>query len=212
MYCTPRTITRGIMAARPSNRDQRQSEVMKAYVSAVAKYGLDGATLEIIAKTAGLSRSLIRHHLGNKAEMSEMLTSHVLGEFDEATSQLITSLPEKRGLETLIKFMTTPYEDSDPELILAFAALTMKCGNDPRLAERIRTSIERFEHALCQLIKTEYPENDKRSIEAVSNGLVSIYFNVVSLESLSFSKNFYKRSRLAMEKLVNSLKKTPQYE
>ena len=200
------------MAGRPSNRDQRQSEVMKAYVSAVAKYGLDGATLEIIAKTAGLSRSLIRHHLGNKAEMSEMLTSHVLGEFDEATSQLITSLPEKRGLEALIKFMTTPHEDSDPELILAFAALTMKCGNDPRLAERIRASIERFEHTLCQLIKTEYPENDKGSIEAVSNGLVSIYFNVVSLESLSFSKNFYQRSRLAMEKLVNSLKETPQYE
>ncbi len=200
------------MVGRPSNKDQRQSEVMKAYVSAVAKYGLDGTTLEIIAKTAGLSRPLIRHHLGNKAEMSEMLTSHVLGEFDEATLQLLTSLPEKRGLETLIKFMTTPHEDSDPELILAFAALTMKCSNDPKLAERIKSSIERFENALCQIIKTKYPENDKGSIEAVSNGLVSIYFNVVSLESLSFSKNFYQRSRLAMEKLINSLKKTPQYE
>ena len=84
---------------------------MKAYVSAVAKYGLDGTTLEIIAKTAGLSRSLIRHHLGNKAEMSEMLTSHVLGEFDEATSQLFTYLPEKGGLETLVEFMTTPNEE-----------------------------------------------------------------------------------------------------
>ncbi len=196
------------MAGRPSNKDQRQSEVMKAYVSAVAKYGLDGTTLEIIAKTAGLSRSLIRHHLGNKAEMSEMLTSHVLGEFDEATSQLFTYLPEKGGLETLVEFMTTPNESSDPELILAFAALTMKCGNDPKLAEKIRSSIERFENALCQLIKTEYPENDKESIQAVSNGLVSIYFNVVSLGSLSFSKNFYQRSRLAMEKLVDSLNKT----
>lgn len=200
------------MAGRPSNKDQRQSEVMKAYVSAVAKYGLDGTTLEIIAKTAGLSRSLIRHHLGNKAEMSEMLTSHVLSEFDEAASQLLTSLPKKGSLETLIKFMTTPHEDSDPELILAFAALTMKCGNNPKLAERIRASIERFEHALCQLIESEYPKNDKESIEAVSNGLVSIYFNVVSLESLSFSKDFYQRSRLAMEKLVNSLKETTKYE
>lgn len=200
------------MAGRPSNKDQRQSEVMKAYVSAVAKYGLDGTTLEIIAKTAGLSRSLIRHHLGNKAEMSEMLTSHVLSEFDEAASQLLTSLPEKGSLETLIKFMTTPHEDSDPELILAFAALTMKCGNNPKLAERIRASIERFEHALCQLIESEYPENDKESIETVSNGLVSIYFNVTSLESLSFSKDFYQRSRLAMEKLVNSLKETTKYE
>ena len=181
---------------------------MKAYVSAVAKYGLDGTTLEIIAKTAGLSRSLIRHHLGNKAEMSEMLTSHVLGEFDEGASQLFTYLPEKGGLETLVEFMTTPNESSDPELILAFAALTMKCGNDPKLAEKIRSSIERFENALCQIIKTEYPENDKASIEAVSNGLVSIYFNVASLESLSFSKNFYQRSRLAMEKLVDSLNKT----
>ena len=196
------------MAGRPSNKDQRQSEVMKAYVSAVAKYGLDGTTLEIIAKTAGLSRSLIRHHLGNKTEMSEMLTFHVLGEFDEAASQLATHLPEKGSLQTLIEFMTTPSEDTDPELILAFAALTMKCSNDPKLAERIRTSLERFEYVLCQIIKAEYPENDKASIEAVSNGLVSIYFNVASLESLSFSKNFYQRSRLAMEKLVDSLNKT----
>ena len=172
------------MAGRPSNKDQRQLEVMKAYVSAVAKYGLDGTTLEIIAKTAGLSRSLIRHHLGNKAEMSEMLTSHVLGEFDEATSQLLTSLPEKGGLETLIKFMTTPHEDSDPELILAFAALTMKCGKNPKLAERIKASIERFEHALCQLIENEYPENDKGSIEAVSNGLVSIYVHALQWKNL----------------------------
>ena len=57
------------MAGRPSNQNERYLQVMEAMVRCVARFGLDGATLERIAAEAELSRPLIRHHLGNREDM-----------------------------------------------------------------------------------------------------------------------------------------------
>jgi AcrR family transcriptional regulator len=57
------------MAGRPSNRDERYAQVMQALVRCVARFGLEGASLTQIAAEAGLSRPLIRHHLGNREDM-----------------------------------------------------------------------------------------------------------------------------------------------
>lgn len=191
------------MAGRPSNRTLRQSQVMKACVSAVARYGLEGATLEIIARAAGLSRPLIRHHLGNKMQMREMLVNHVLQELDEFAAQL--GRPETVDLQSLIDYMTAPSEDADPELVLAFAALTATCGSDRALATRIRSSLEVFENAVCGLVRAEYPDADPAGCQAVAGGLVAIYFNAASLQPLSLPQPFYQRARRAMEILVGSL-------
>ena len=56
--------------ARPSVKEERREQILTAYEQCVARYGVEGATLDKVAEEAGLARPLIRHNIGNREEGS----------------------------------------------------------------------------------------------------------------------------------------------
>ncbi|QAY68676.1 TetR/AcrR family transcriptional regulator [Xylanimonas protaetiae] len=54
---------------RPSVAAERTAQILDAVGRCVARFGLEGLTLEHVAREAGLSRSHVRHYAGNKAEL-----------------------------------------------------------------------------------------------------------------------------------------------
>ena len=54
---------------RPSNAEQRRPQIVRAAVRVVARHGFDGASVQAIAKEAGLSPGLLHHHFGSKADI-----------------------------------------------------------------------------------------------------------------------------------------------
>ena len=107
------------MVGRPSNQEERYQQVMGAMVHCVARYGLDGATLDRIAKQADLSRPLIRHHLGNKEDMLDKLKSYVLDTFTELTGMLLDNLPVVNRSQTLLEMLFAEEESVSSDLVLA---------------------------------------------------------------------------------------------
>ncbi|WP_254429764.1 TetR/AcrR family transcriptional regulator [Ruegeria atlantica] len=67
---------------------QRSEEVLDAYMTCVARYGLDGATQERVAAEAGVKRPLLRHYLGNRDQMITALNQHVANLFNDLTLEL----------------------------------------------------------------------------------------------------------------------------
>ena len=116
---------------RPSLKDQRSAEILDAYLTCVAKFGLDGATQERIAAQAGVKRPLLRHYLGNRDEMISTLTNHVIGEFDAATEMLRGAIPYLRNSKDLVDLMFDYDSSDDPRLILAWQALTAVVAEYP---------------------------------------------------------------------------------
>jgi len=166
-------------------KSERRRQVLTAYVGAVSKYGLAGATLETIAAEAGLKRPLVRHHLGNKEAMFEQLVTHVLGEFSEQTRQLKNALPAAGRAEALIDILFDEAIETVPELVLVFAELTLMSVSNKALADRLSACITEFEDVLAAEIRKEHPLAAASKSRAVSHGIMAIYFNRVSLAPLS---------------------------
>jgi len=56
---------------RPSVAAERTDQILDAVGRSVARFGFEGLTLEKVAAESGLSRSHVRHYVGNKADLVE---------------------------------------------------------------------------------------------------------------------------------------------
>jgi TetR/AcrR family transcriptional regulator, transcriptional repressor of bet genes len=66
---------------RPSNREQRRSEILVAFAKVLADHGYAGATIARIAARVGVAPGLIHHHFRSKDELLEGMFEVLLGDF-----------------------------------------------------------------------------------------------------------------------------------
>ncbi|WP_120499074.1 TetR/AcrR family transcriptional regulator [Roseovarius sp. EL26] len=193
------------MAGRPSNQKERYHQVMEAMVHCVARYGLDGATLDRIAKQAELSRPLIRHHLGNKEDMLEKLKSFVLGTFTELAHAMFDSLPDTHKSQTLIDILFVADESASADLVMAFAALTARAAEDSALQHECRDWITDFEDKIHVVLAMDHASADLQTLRIVATGITAIFFNVSSLNPLNLPDSWRLTSKQAAQTLLNSI-------
>lgn len=177
------------MAGRPSNRDERYAQVMQALTRTVARFGLEGASLSSIAKEAGMTRPLVRHHLGNRDEILTALQGYVLESFEQQTAELIDSLPEKDTARALVDNLFLRVDASNTDLILAFAALTARAIDDPALQEGCRDVVLGFEHAVADVLGASLYISPKPATEAAQT-ITALYFNIISLSPLNMPEEW----------------------
>ncbi|SMX32772.1 transcriptional regulator BetI [Octadecabacter ascidiaceicola] len=179
---------------------------MQALVHCVARFGIEGATLAAIAEEAGLSRPSIRHHLGNRDDILKSLQDYVLKAFRDQTDALASALPDDEPAMALIDILFSDAGGTDPELTLAFAALTARSADDIDLRTACRASISQFEARIAQAIKAEQPRADQSTCDQSAQGIAALYFNVMSLSPLAMSGTWKTNARENALKLLKNLK------
>ncbi|MDP5218467.1 TetR/AcrR family transcriptional regulator [Ruegeria sp. 2205SS24-7] len=193
------------MAGRPSNRDERYAQVMQALVRCVARFGLEGASLTQIADEAGLTRPLIRHHLGNRDEMIAALQGYVLESFAEQTEALIAALPEDATGAALVDILFSETTGSSPDMILAFAALTARAAEDANLRAACRESLLEFEATITGVLRQDHPQAEDHAINAAAHGILALYLNVASLAPLDMPTEWAHTAHALARSLLNRL-------
>jgi AcrR family transcriptional regulator len=193
------------MAGRPSNRDERYAQVMQALVRCVARFGLEGASLTQIAAEAGLSRPLIRHHLGNREDMIAALQTYVLQSFAEQTQALIAALPETGASAAMIDILFADTTGSSPDRVLAFAALTARAAEDPGLSVACRDSVLSFETTVATVLRNDHPQAAPDTVRAAAQGIVALYLNVASLAPLNMPQDWVQTAQTLAHNLLKGL-------
>lgn len=192
------------MAGRPSNRDERHAQVMQALIRTVARYGMEGASLSSIAKEAGLTRPLVRHHLGNRDELLDALQVYVLESFKQQTVELIDALPKNSPARALIDHLFADHDATDPDLILAFAALTARAVDDPALQKGCRDVVTGFERAVADVLASDSRAPPLEASDA-AQAITSLYFNVISLSPLNMPKDWIATAHRISAKILENL-------
>ncbi|MGO1120975.1 TetR/AcrR family transcriptional regulator [Rhodovibrionaceae bacterium A322] len=173
--------------ARPDIKEQRRKQILDAYEICVARYGLEGATLEKIAKTAGLARPLVRHNIGNREDLLEALVQRFLTQSRRSMEEMIEALPQTNRVETAVNWLFDPaYADS--QLVQVSGALLAASQDNERLARQMADWLNDFTEPLTELLLASYPEADRQKVDAVAAGITGIYFNVEALYPLGMAR------------------------
>lgn len=190
--------------ARPSLKDVRSREILDAFMNCVARYGLDGSTLERIAGEAGVRRTLLRHYLGNREEMIGKLLTHVIAKFEGATDGLIADLPDKDRWPALLDRMFQ-YRRHEPVDAAVFQALVAASDRRREMRKPLVAFVENFERTLSAELRLHYPGSDKIDCAVVAAGVASVYLTVESMLPLKPSPEWIDRQRKAAELLAATL-------
>ena len=190
---------------RPSLKEQRTEEILDAFARCVARYGVEGSTLERIAEEAGVQRPILRHYIGNKDELIVALGARIERTFDAATDELFEMLPETGRVDWLVEALFHPESQTGAQDLAIAQALISASELYPDIADKLRAWVLKFDHLLAQELAVEYPAASGADIEAVSFGILSIYFNIDALNPLGLPTRFSDNAKRAARHLIATL-------
>ncbi len=141
---------------RPSNKEERRSQIARALMRVMADRGYDGASIADVAKEAELTQGLIHYHFKNKLEillavLEDMARRHKKG-LEKKIAGCVGN-PE-RQLAAFIDFHLGLGPDSNPELLACWIVLT----GEAMRKEEVRRAYDEYavlNHNLLSLILTE---------------------------------------------------------
>ena len=189
---------------RPSVKAERTEEILDAFERCVARFGVEGSTLERIAEEAGLRRSLLRHYVGNRDDLLDALVARFLDRSGRESDALFAALPAEGRADALIDFL---FDESyaDAQAVLVADALVAASAHRPELGPKLRAWIEAFTGRIAEELARAFPAAATEACESVAAGLVGIYFTLDSLAPLGPMGRFRAGSLAAARRLVAGL-------
>lgn len=121
--------------ARPSNRDERRAQIIEAFARVLARNGYAGATIQAIAREAGLTPGLLHHHFEDKEEMLSELLRELMRRFRVRLERYDSEEP------ALDAYVDAALElDADADVIAArcWVGLLAEAVRRPALATSVR--------------------------------------------------------------------------
>lgn len=189
--------------ARPSVADERRKQIIEATLKTIAENGVSATTLDLIAKTAEMSRGHVRHFVGNRdALLVDAARSFYADEEGETTAILpasITSLTD--ALEYLFgsEFVASTSENT---IVLGFVELSRKL---PEIAAVLSEVYLDTQSRLSEMLANEFPGADADVRADLAVTILATALGNVFLEDFSHNPDRPAQSRRMIEKLLGAL-------
>ena len=190
--------------ARPSLKNQRRDQILDAVESCIARYGVEGATLERIAEQAELARPLIRHNVGNREALLQACFDRFIERSKHETESMFALLPEKNTIETLVEWLFDDHYWNVNE-VLVIDAFTAWGTGQPDIAARIRDWTMDFVNDVAEQMKKAHPDASDETAQACAAGVVNIFFSMESMVPVGDMPEFRAASRKAAMILIQHL-------
>ncbi len=190
---------------RPDLTEERTVEILDAFARCVARQGLAATSMQEIADEAGMKRPILRHYVGNRADLVTALAEHVARQCCEALDALVASLPASNALETALKHLFPSTPAGSPGEILVIESLIAAAAEDETVRAPMTAYVDHAMAAFDRLLASECPRAPRASRQAAAYGILSVWFNYSSLTPLRPPPAHRRHALRAARALVDSL-------
>ena len=190
---------------RPKLTEIRTAEILDAFEKCVARYGLEGSSLERVAEEAGVKRSILRHYLGNRDEMVVALAERVVGKYRDAFKGFVARTTDEDRISQLVGyfFPDEPFESTED--ILVVEALIAAGEQYPAVRELMFGYVDGLVRDLSNQLRLAFPKASQPDCWNVAYGIVSICFNQESLSPMKLPARYLRAARACAKVLIQSL-------
>lgn len=185
--------------ARPSLKAEKTEIILTAYEHCVARYGVEGATLQRVADAADMARPLLRHYIGNQDDLLRQCSSRML----TRSIEQFECIQHIESVNDFIDMLFVAGENDKDDIAVAWALIIASPDYD-FLRDDMQTWLGAFHTAMVGTLKSLYPNADKFRLDAVATGLIAICSNYHTMRDLA-DKGFLQQSQQASELLLVQL-------
>ena len=156
---------------RPSNRDERRAEIVRAFSRVLADHGFAGATIAAVAQEADITPGLIHHHFSNKEELLTTLLETLMSTFrsrvatyEEAADPLLAYIDGALALD----------DTADVTAARCLVGLFAEAVRNPALFKRFRRLIDTEIEAIQRRSNYELSDQDAGAVLAFVIGALVV--------------------------------------
>jgi TetR/AcrR family transcriptional repressor of bet genes len=182
--------------SRPTNTKVRRAQIVKGLMTAMAKHGYDGASIQNIAKESKLTSGLIHYHFKSKIEILVALVQHLteLANSRLKTISHSTDSPIKQLTAIVDTYLATG-EGANSTAVAAWVVIGTEAIKQKEVRAVYKNAIKsRFHEIKVSVIKTLESEGKATENAAkLAAGIVSIIegaFQISSSASNIFPKEY----------------------
>ena len=166
---------------RPSIADERIEQIVQAFGRAVARYGVEGATLERVAAEAGFTRSLVRYFVGNRDDLVALYRQRLLDRYTELPVESVDGVP---ATELLLRALF----DDEPDLddYAAIDAILAAARYDEALRDDVLTFYRGMESAIAQAVRHDHADWGEQRVRDAAYQVLTAVYGHWTMHSLGF--------------------------
>lgn len=180
--------------------DERRAQIIAEAAKTIGRYGLEGATQERIAEDCGLSRSHIRHYVGNRDDLIDAVWDYVMTPYVQSAENFRNGTGPATSLADMVDYLFGPeMEANDDDAVIN--ALSIAAMKDESLRDRLYATQVRIEEAMVQTLRNAAPGATLERATDVAYTLLSVAIGSSSLSALPFPAS----RRLAARRYAHSL-------
>ncbi len=193
---------------RKSLANERTTQILDAFERCIVKYGLEGATLQRIAKEAGVKLSMIHHYIGNRNKIVEMMVKRFIKTYRRGFQAFLSALPVENRLLLLVDWYfsaeASNYRPQDSVIVTELMALAER---EAYVKALLLDMFQLFEQVFDQEIQRSYPKASAEECRAAAHVLLSLWFGHSTFMWLGFEASYRQSARKAVETLLAGLEK-----
>jgi AcrR family transcriptional regulator len=159
---------------RPSIATSRRAEIIEAYVECIRAHGIAGATVDKVAQSLGVSRTLVFHYFGDMQSLSRAVVEHII------TTAVRTMAEARRGLalpdrrQALVDFAVNGPNIAELRDAIVLAEVNALAGHDEAVAAMLAEMWEVWIAAVVDELLACFPNASRRQCEGVGYALACL--------------------------------------
>lgn len=170
---------------RPTVAPERIDQILDAYTRCVARYGIEGTTLQQVADEAGMGRSHIRHYVGNRDELRRLFGKRMVARYTERAASVGAEIPAGHRTEALVRhFFRENLEPNDD--YAAIDALMAASRFNSRLRDRMRAVYTGLESLISGALASDYPDRAPTVYAEAAYQILALAYGHWTLMELGF--------------------------
>lgn len=191
--------------ARPSLAKQRREEILDALELCILDKGIQASSLEYIAETANMKRTILRHYIGNRDEIICALSQRWTEKFASEWQLLLDWLPKDNRLEALIDTLFSSRSKDYINRAVIAEALFSEAKRLPDIKQDQQKTMKLSVQFITDVISKQHPTADKEKVRLVACGVHANYVMSESLLPISLTDEIYSLKQSCLL-LISTLK------
>lgn len=184
---------------------ERQDAILDAMERCIAKYGLQGTTLEKIASEAGINRGLLHHYIGNRAEIIQLMLERLIERHRASFMSYAAARPQTDQARIVVDYYFDSWFELAPNDDALILGLLAESERDPHIHKLLINLYNGFENMIARELSQLFPNVDSKDLHSVSYSLMLLAFAHATITWLGLPRAKQVNVRAIAENLIQTL-------
>jgi AcrR family transcriptional regulator len=176
---------------RKSIRLERTAQILDAFERCIAQFGLESTTLQDIADEAGMTRSILRHYIGNRDDIVNALIQRLDDKYDSRRKAFLNEQAGIQRIESLMEYLIEGWFEFGRDDDTIFTELIAASERDAKLRQRMLASYESLETSMAEEINRTYLHLPADICRTIAHAIMCVAFGHSTMLWLGFDRARY---------------------